>query len=365
MSAAPGGTPAAGSATPPPGDAPPAAPEFDPARLDAFLRAGVPDLAALPPGAPAIERISGGQSNPTFFVTYPGRRLVLRKKPPGATLPSAHAVDREARVLRALAGTDVPVPAVLLFHPEPDVLGTPFYVMERVEGRVFPSSDLPGVRPDERRAMVLSFAETLARLHDVDWRARGLEGFGRPGDYFSRQVARWSRQWEAERFRDIPELARLRDHLLAHLPPDDGATTLVHGDFRLGNMMFHPTEPRVVAVLDWELSTLGHPLADVGFAAICWRSTPEEYGGILGLDLPALGLPDEAAFLERYHATRRTPSAPLQPFHVAFSMFRFAVIFEGIAARARAGTAAGADAGRVGDLSIAFARRGLDAAAGT
>ena len=332
---------------------------FDPARLDAFLRERIPGLD----GAMQLERIAGGQSNPTFFVSYPERRLVLRKKPPGPTLPSAHAVDREARVLAALAGSDVPVPRVLLFHAEPDVVGTPFYVMERVDGRVFGSSAMDGAPAPERHAMVMSYAQTLARLHDVDWQAAGLDGFGRPGGYFARQVDRWSRQWEAERFRDVPALGELRDRLRADLPPDDGAASLVHGDFRIGNMMFHPTEPRVVAVLDWELSTIGHPMADLGFSVICWRSRPAEYGGLLGLDLPALGIPAEAEYLAHYHANRRTPVRPLQPFHVAFSMFRFAVIFEGIAARARAGTAAGADAATLDGLSGAFARHGLDALA--
>ena len=332
--------------------------EFDPARLDSFVRERIGGLS----GTMQLERISGGQSNPTFFLTYADRRMVLRKKPPGQTLPSAHAVDREARVLTALSGSAVPVPPVLLFHPEPDIVGTPFYIMERVEGRVFGSSDLAGAAVADRRAMVSSFAETLARLHDVDWQAAGLDGFGRPGGYFQRQVARWGKQWDAERFRDIPDLIRLREYLLAEMPPDDGAASLVHGDFRLGNLMFHPTEPRVVAVLDWELSTVGHPMADLGFSVICWHSLPEEYGGLLGLDLPALGIPSEAEYLERYYATRQTAASPLQPFHVAFSMFRFAVIFEGIAARARAGTAAGDNAHSVGNLSLAFARRGLQAA---
>lgn len=332
-------------------------PEFDATRLDAFLRGRIPGLA----GAMQLERISGGQSNPTFFVSYPGHRMVLRKKPPGRTLPSAHAVDREARVLTALAGSAVPVPRVLLFHADPDVVGTPFYMMERVEGRVFGSSDMDGAPAADRRAMVMSYAETLALLHDVDWQARGLDGFGRPGGYFGRQVARWGKQWDAERFRDIPELGELRRLLLAALPPDDGTASLVHGDFRIGNMMFHPTEPRVVAVLDWELSTIGHPMADLGFSVICWRSRPSEYGGLLGLDLPALGIPPEPEYLAHYYASRQAPVRPLEPFHVAFSMFRFAVIFEGIAARARTGTAAGADAGAVGDLSIAFARHGLEA----
>ena len=330
--------------------------EFDPARLDAFLRGALPGLE----GQPDLRRISGGQSNPTFFVTYANRRLVLRKKPAGEILPSAHAIDREARVLAALRDTGVPVPEVVLFHPDSDVVGTPFYVMERVEGRVFQTCDLPGAAREDRRAMYESYAEVMARLHDVDWRAAGLEGFGRPGDYFARQIARWTKQWEAARFRDIPDLARLAAWLHANLPPDDGTSAICHGDYRIGNLMFHPTEPRVVAVLDWELSTIGHPLADLGYSVMGWRSLPSEYGGIRGLDLNALGIPAEAEHVAHYYASRRTPASPLQPFHVAFALFRFAVIFEGIAARARAGTAAAADAAEVGELSIAFARHGVE-----
>jgi aminoglycoside phosphotransferase (APT) family kinase protein len=332
-----------------------AAPEFSLARLDAFLRGRIPGLE----GEPALQRISGGQSNPTFFLTYPNRHLVLRKKPPGETLPSAHAVDREARVLQALAGTAVPVPPVLLFHPGAEVVGTPFYVMERVEGRVFQTADLPGAARAERHAMVMSFADTLARLHEVDWQAAGLSDYGRPGSYFARQVGRWTRQWEAQRFRDIPDLTRLAAWVGANIPGDDGVTALVHGDYRLGNVLFHPEEPRVVAVLDWELSTLGHPLADLGYAAMTWRSAPEEYGGLLGLDLEALGMPGEDAFIARYYAARTTPAPALTRFHMAFAQFRFAVILEGIAARARSGTAASADALAVGELSKAYAARGV------
>ena len=341
-------------------DTPETTPEFDPARLDAFLRGAIPGLA----GPMALQRISGGQSNPTFFVSYPNRRLVLRKKPPGVTLPSAHAVDREARVLQALAPTAVPVPPVVLFHAEPDVVGTPFYVMDRVEGRVFNTCDLPGAAVGERRAMYLSFAETLAKLHDVDWQAAGLEGFGRPGNYFERQVGRWTKQWESQRFRDIPELKKLGDWVAAHIPPDDGEASIVHGDYRPGNVMFAKDGPGIVAVLDWELSTIGHPLADLAFSVIAWRSAPTEYGGMLGMDIAALGIPTEDDYVAHYYASRQRPAPRMMPFHVAFAMFRFAVIFEGIAARARAGNAASADAASVGELSIAFARRGLDSIGG-
>jgi aminoglycoside phosphotransferase (APT) family kinase protein len=337
----------------PPVAAPLLSEPFDPARLDGFLR------AALGLGGPmAIERVAGGQSNPTYFVSYPERRLVLRKQPAGPVLPSAHAVDREFRVLQALAATDVPVPRALLFHPGRDIVGTPFYVMERLEGRVFHDAALAGAAPGERRTMYFDMAETLARLHDVDWRAAGLADFGRPGNYFARQIARWTKQWELARFRDIPDLERLAASLPGMIPEDDEAT-IVHGDYRMGNIMFDPARPLVVAVLDWELSTLGHPLADLAFNCLIWRSRPEEYGGILGLDTERLGIPAEADYLEHYYRHRRTGrGARLGTFHLAFAMFRFAVIFEGIAARARAGTAAADNAAAVGDLSLAFARHG-------
>lgn len=333
---------------------PPATPPFDAERLGDFLARR---LGAA--GKMRLEPIAGGQSNPTYFVTFDDRSLVLRKQPEGPILPSAHAIDREYRVLAALAGSAVPVPPVLLYHGERDIVGTPFYVMERIAGRVFAGADLAGATPAARGAMFRSVAETLARLHDVDWRAAGLEGFGRPGNYFQRQIGRWTRQWEGERFRDIPDLSRLATWLAANIPADD-TTTLSHGDFRIGNLMFHPTEPRVVAVLDWELATIGHPLADLAFSALAWRSRPEEYGGLKGLDLAALGIPTEAAYLAHYYRSRRHPVAALQPFHTAFALFRFAVIFEGIAARARRGTAASANAADVGDLSLAFARLGAE-----
>ncbi|MDQ4135252.1 MAG: phosphotransferase family protein, partial [Pseudomonadota bacterium] len=306
--------------------------EFEPEALDAYLKSALPDRQ----GDLRLERVPGGQSNPTFFVTYGERRLVLRKQPPGELLPSAHAVDREYRVLTALGGTDVPVPKTILFCADRAVVGTPFYLMERVEGRVFDDCALPGVGPDERRRMYLSLAETLAALHNVDPAAIGLADYGKAGNYFARQIARWIRQWELSRTGDNPDINRLVAWLPCHIPEDD-ETAIAHGDYRIGNVIFHPHEPRVVAVLDWELSTLGHPLADLAHSCIAWHSRPEEYGGLLGLDLEALGIPDEADYVAAYgRASRR--GARMTPFHLAFALFRFAVIFEGIAARAKAGT---------------------------
>jgi aminoglycoside phosphotransferase (APT) family kinase protein len=331
---------------------------FEPARLEAFLRQRL-HLQ----GPMQLQAISGGQSNPTFFVTFDNRRLVLRKKPSGAVLPSAHAVDREFRVMQALAASALPVPPMLLLHQEPDVLGTAFYVMERVDGRVFNDNALPGMAPEQRRAIYLAMADTLAVLHSLDHEALGLASFGKPGNYFERQLGRWTQQWSLSKTRENPAIDELLTWLAAHLPADtdtDHETRLTHGDFKLNNLMFHPTEPRVVAVLDWELSTLGHPLADVAFNTAAWRSLPEEYGGIRGLDLQALGIPSEAEYLAHYYrASGRSQHA--QPFHWAFAFLRWAVIFEGIAARAAAGTAASANAAEVGRLGPALARRGLEA----
>lgn len=329
-------------------------PEFAP-RLDAFLRKQLPTLA----GPMRLQAIGGGQSNPTFFVDFDNCRMVLRKKPEGEVLPSAHAVDREYRVMRALAATGLPVPPTVLYHADTAVVGTPFYLMDRVEGRVFADNALPGLEPTERRAIYLAMAETMARLHQVDWRAAGLADFGKQGQFFQRQLRRWTQQWALSKTRENPAIDELIAWLGAHMPDDD-TTTIAHGDFKLNNLMFHPTEPRVVAVLDWELSTLGHPLADVAFNTVPWRTLPTEFGGIRGLDLAALGIPTEQDYLAHYYrAAGRSEQA--EPFHWAFAFMRWAVIFEGIAARAQRGNAVADNAAEVGALSIAMAQRGIEA----
>ena len=327
---------------------------FKPQVLEKYLKQRIPELS----GRLDLERVSGGQSNPTFFLEFDEHDLVLRKQPPGKLLPSAHRIDREYRVIRALADTDVPVPEALLYCDDPGVIGTPFYVMERVDGRVFHNSAIPGVSREDRTAMYDSMNETLARLHRVDWQALGLGDFGKPGNYFARQIDRWSRQWAASRTRENPQIERLIQWLPQNIPPGD-ETTLCHGDFRIGNLLFHPSEPRVVALLDWELSTLGHPLADVAYNCILYHSRPEEYQGIMGLDRMALGIPAENDYLDCYYQ-RTGRSDGVTVFHLAFALFRFAVILEGIAARVRAGNAAADNAREVGEMSMAFARRACD-----
>lgn len=324
--------------------------DFDPARLEGFL------ATRFGPGTMALERIGGGQSNPTYRLGWGGRRMVLRKQPAGPILKGAHAIDREYRVMKALAASAVPVPAMVLFHADAEPLGTPFYLMEHVEGRVFPDAALPGIAPEERRALYLAMAGVLGRLHRLDPVALGLADYGRPGNYFARQLARWGGQLAAASA-PPPALPKLAEALAARMPADDGLSRLAHGDFRIGNLMFHPTEPRVIAVLDWELSTLGHPLADLGFCVMPWHSAPDEYGGIRGLDVA--GIPTEAEFIAAYRAAM--PEAPpLTPFHVAFALFRFAVIFVGIAERVAAGNAADPEAARLAPLAARFTARAFD-----
>ncbi len=328
--------------------------DFEEKRLENWLRTALPDLR----GAMRLERIGGGQSNPTYFVLFDNRQMVLRKQPASTLLPSAHAIDREYRVMQALAASDLPVPQLILYHPDRELLGTPFYLMERLQGRVFANSQLPGMAPAERAAIYLAMAQTMARLHQVDWGQIGLSDYGRPGGYFSRQIARWSKQWELSKSTDNQDIDRLMPWLRDNLP-DESETTISHGDFRLGNLMFHPTEPRVIAVLDWELSTLGHPLADVAFNCMAWRTQASEYGGIRGLDLAALGIPSEQDYLQHYYRLSGRRDG-VTAFHFAFAFFRMAVIFQGISARAASGNAASQNAAEVGAQSVAFARRAAE-----
>lgn len=329
--------------------------DFDPEALAGFLQSRFGD------GRLSLDRIGGGQSNPTYFVDYGGRRMVLRKKPAGPILRGAHAVDREFRVLEALATTNVPVPRPILYHEGEEPLGTPFYLMERLEGRVFHDCSLPGLSREGRRQIYFGMAQAMAKLHAVRPEEVGLSDYGRPGNYFERQIARWTKQLKESPSERIPALETVADWLSQHLPEDDGRIAIAHGDFRLGNLLFHPTRPEVIGILDWELSTLGHPLADLGFCTMPWHTSPDEYGGILGLDHAALGIPIEREFLDHYYA-HAVPTAPLRPFHLVFALFRFAVIFVGIADRAQAGNAAADNADEVAPLARQFAARALETA---
>lgn len=306
-----------------------------------------------------VEAIAGGQSNPTFFIRAGGKAYVLRKKPDGPILKGAHAVDREYRVLRALAATDVPVPHAVAFCEHTSVLGTEFYLMERLEGRVFHDAALPGMAPEDREAMYLSMAETLAHLHAVRPDEVGLGDYGRPTGYFERQYRRWLSQWRAVEDMEAPELDLLAERMADHLPQDDGQVAIVHGDYRIGNLIYHPVEPKVIGILDWELSTLGHPLADLGFSCMPWRTTPNEYGGIRGLGSGVEGVPSREKFVARY-TQNAISTAPLEPAHEAFALFRFAVIFVGIAERARQGNASDPEARKLAPLARRFALRGLE-----
>lgn len=333
--------------------------DFDPAALGEFLsaRLGTND------GRYALARIGGGQSNPSYFLDWGSQSFVLRKQPRGPLLRGAHAIDREYRVLEALHPTEVPVPRPVLYHEGADLLGTPFYLMERVDGRVFTDTALSGLPREERLAIWMAVADTLAAVHRIRPAHVGLGDFGKPGNYFERQIARWDRQYRASPSGSVPEIEALHRWLLANMPPEDGLVALCHGDFRLGNLLFHSTRPSVVAILDWELSTLGHPLADLGFCAMPWHTSPEEYGGLLGRDLDALGLPTEQDFVDRYMAGAPV-EAPLMPFHKAFALYRFAVIFVGISDRARSGTAADPTAAALAPLARQFAIRALEVADG-
>jgi aminoglycoside phosphotransferase (APT) family kinase protein len=308
---------------------------FDEDRLHAWLRARLPEVG----DTLRVQQFQGGASNPTFLLTSgEGRRYVLRKKPPGQLLSSAHQVDREYRVMKALDGL-IPVPKMRALCDDPEVVGTSFYVMDYLPGRIFRDATLPGLAPTERAAIYDDLNATLARLHQVDFQTIGLGDYGRPGNYFERQVARWTRQYRDAESESIPAM----DALIAELPariPTDQSVSIAHGDYRLENVMYHPTEPRIIAVLDWELSTIGHPLADIAYNAFLWRSHAASWGSLDGVDFAMSGIPTEAEYVARY--CERTGRAGIEdwPFLMAFSIFRLASISQGVYRRVLAGVAA-------------------------
>ena len=317
-------------------------------RLQAWLRGHVEGFLG---PLSAAERFAGGQSNPTYKLTATSGEYVLRRKPPGPLLPSAHAVDREFRVMRALADTPVPVPRVFALCEDDAVIGSAFYVMEHLDGRIFWDQRLPEIASAaDRLAMFDSMNRVIADLHGVDYAAVGLGEFGRPGNYMGRQIARWSRQYRASETGTIVAMDHLIEWLPEHLPPE-GAPAIVHGDYRMDNLIFHKTEPRVVGVLDWELSTIGDPLADFAYHVLTWRVTPELFRGLAGVDFAALGIPGEADYVAAY--CRRTGREAIAgwEFYLVYSLFRIAAILQGIAKRAIDGTAASADAAEQGKLA--------------
>jgi len=302
-----------------------------------------------------IRQFEGGQSNPTYFLHAAGGDYVLRKKPPGQLLPSAHAVDREYRVMTALAGR-VPVPPTKLMCDDAQVIGTPFFVMGCVDGRVFRQPHLPGVSAADRAAMYEDMADVLARLHSVDVAAVGLSDYGKPGNYYARQIGRWSQQYVAAKTGEIVSMDRLMEWLPAHIPAGD-ETGIVHGDYRVENLIFHPTEPRIVAIVDWELSTLGHPLADLAYNCLTYHLPAEALGRVEAVDSDRAGMPDEASYVAAYCRRTGRDGVPDWNFYLAFSMFRLASILQGVYARGLQGNAASAYALQRGAAARAIAEK--------
>ncbi len=342
---------------------------FDVLALSAWLEKNLSGFK----GPLGVESFKGGQSNPTYKLTTPGQSYVMRAKPgPVAKLlPSAHAVEREFAVMKGLAGSDVPVPQMFCLCEDESVIGRAFFIMEFKQGRVMWDQTLPGMSHAQRDEIYDEMNRVIAALHTVKFAERGLANFGKPGNYFERQIGRWSKQYVASITQPIPEMDRMMEWLPQNMPAIARSETMVgivHGDFRLDNMMFHATEPRVVAVLDWELSTLGHPLADFSYHCMTWHMPHELGRGIGGLDIASLGIPSEEEYIRRY--CKRTQFATPQDlkadwnFFVAYNMFRLAAILQGIAKRVEAGTASsaqavssGAGARPLAELAWKFAQR--------
>ncbi len=328
---------------------------FDELRLADFLSRELQGFQ----GPLTVRQFQGGQSNPTYLLSTPGRRYVLRSKPAAQAqlLPSAHAIEREFRVMRALASHGIPVPEVLLLCEDEAVIGRAFYLMEHVEGRIWWQPALPGLPAAERAAVYDEMNRVIAALHAVDVGAAGLSDFGRTGNYFERQVGRWTRQYQASATSTIEAMDRLIDWLPRHLPADSPAT-VVHGDFRLDNLIFHPQEPRVIAVLDWELSTLGDPLADFSYHCMVWHIPSTLFRGLQGVDLAGTGIPAEAQYLHRYLERSGRAGVEDWNFYLAYNMFRLAAIIQGVYKRATEGQASSDDALEHGDRARALAELG-------
>jgi aminoglycoside phosphotransferase (APT) family kinase protein len=312
---------------------------FDEKALDEYLKNNLEGYA----GALNVQQFEGGQSNPTFLLIADGTEYVMRKKPPGKLLPSAHQVEREFRVMKALEKSDVPVPRMYLVCDDENIIGTPFFVMEHVQSRVLEDITLPCMAPEDRRTLYFDMIRILAALHSVDYNTLGLDTFGKPGNYFTRQIGRWSKQYVAAKTDDIESMERLMEYLPANVPADD-TSCIVHGDYRMGNMLLHPTEPRVVAVVDWELSTLGHPLGDLGYSCMFYhsgivgRASLEDHSG------SETGIPSEEEFLAEYCRLTGRAGIPNWNFYLAFSFFRLASILQGVYKRGIMGNASSTEA---------------------
>lgn len=320
---------------------------FDEAALASYMVENVDDFslqdASGGTGTLTVRQFEGGQSNPTFQLAAGGTRYVLRKQPPGELLPSAHQVDREYRVMKALEGSAVPVPKMYCLCEDPSVIGTKFYIMEMIEGRLYTENKLPEVKPQDRRTMFLDLARVMAELHKVDPVAVGLETFGRPGNYYERQISRWSKQYIASKTEQIDAMDRLMEWLPANLPAEAGAM-IAHGDYRLGNVLWHPTEPRIVAVLDWELATRGDGLADLGYLCQDYHGEGYDDPGLVGADLEALNIPTEDEFVAHYCKHAGLPGIENWTFYLAYNMFRSAGIIQGVYKRGLDGNASSAKA---------------------
>jgi len=331
--------------------------KFDQNKLSNFLIGKLEKFS----GIKKIGQFNAGQSNPTYVIeSLESYRYVLRKKPPGELLPSAHAVDREYKVQKALYETDVPVAKMYLYCDNENIVGTVFYVMEYLEGRVFEDTTLPGHTSRDRTAIYNSMNKTLAALHNIKPEDVGLGDFGRPGSYFLRQLKRWSQQWELSKQQDIPEMPLLIDWLSKNIP-DSNETTIVHGDYRLGNLIYAQNEPKVIAVLDWELSTLGHPLADLGYCLMLHEEDSEVRAGysLKNLDLEILGIPTKDYLVQKY--CEMVDREVINPnFYIVFSMFRNVAILEGVLARGRAGNASSSLAEEKGALAKPIAKIAWD-----
>jgi aminoglycoside phosphotransferase (APT) family kinase protein len=326
---------------------------FDVAALERYLKGRIDGLT----GPLEVEQFRGGQSNPTFLLKAGARRFVLRRKPPGKLLPSAHAVDREYRVITALHDSDVPVARTWCLCEDETVIGTAFYVMDFVDGRVLWDPTLPGMDREQRQAVFDELNRVIAALHQVDYLEIGLGDYGKPGNYIERQVNRWIKQYRASETERIEAMENLIEWLPKNIPAGD-ETTIVHGDYRLDNVIFHPTQPRILAVLDWELSTLGHPLADFAYHCMTWRLTGGEFRGIGDADLRSLGIPGEEEYVQMYCRRTGRTGIPNWDFYMAYNMFRLAGILQGIMGRVKDGTAASAYAIEQGKRARPMAEAG-------